>query len=346
MADVLVRRASVRVPMTPDAHGTVELDGPYDVGLSLPCLGTASDPTWRGDRQRVDLAGRTPEGPVAFRARAVDGRSARCVGCRRRLDGRPARAPRRPPRRPRELRFDHPVLDDANRRNPGMRHAAAGLVVDGLIARILGQRVLTWRPPGPGRHVPRGWAGRRRARSSCSCRPTTSASPRCRRGGSTSVASSGTGPARSWPCAATPAGWPRWSTCRSPRPTADASDPRPRPLDGERRGPGGPRRPRRHRRRRSTGSATSCAVLHRQVPWLGPGDARPGRSVGRPAGPGGAARVPERPPDPALRPRRADAAASRTSEPGPAADVDATLANVRSIRSRPGCRWPSLASDR
>ncbi len=130
--------------MTPDAHGTVELDGPYDVALSLPCLGTASDPTWRGNRQRVDLAGRTPDGPVALRARAVDG----CleldawgagadwmVG---RLEHLAARHDD-----PRELRFDHPVLDDANRRNPGMRHAPAGLVVDGLIARILGQRVLT-----------------------------------------------------------------------------------------------------------------------------------------------------------------------------------------------------------
>ena len=130
--------------MTPDAPGTVELDGPYDVGLSLPCLGTASDPTWRGDRQRVDLAGRTPEGPVALRARAVDGRleldawGAGADWMVGRLEHLAAHHDD-----PRALRFDHPVLDDANRRNPGMRHAAAGLVVDGLIARILGQRVLT-----------------------------------------------------------------------------------------------------------------------------------------------------------------------------------------------------------
>lgn len=130
--------------MSPDAHGTVELDGPYDVSLSLPCLGTASDPTWRGDRHRVDLAGRTPEGPVALRAGAVDGHleldawgdgAAWMVARLERLAARHDD--------PRPLRFDHPVLDDANRRHAGMRHAPSGLVVDALLARILGQRVLT-----------------------------------------------------------------------------------------------------------------------------------------------------------------------------------------------------------
>jgi 3-methyladenine DNA glycosylase/8-oxoguanine DNA glycosylase len=130
--------------MTPDAHGTVELDGPYDVGLSMPCLGTASDPTWRGDRQRVELAGRTPEGPVALRARVRDGHlgldawgpgAGWMAG---RLEHLAARHDD-----PRGLRFDHPALDESNRRHAGMRHAPTGLVVDALLARVLGQRVLT-----------------------------------------------------------------------------------------------------------------------------------------------------------------------------------------------------------
>lgn len=129
--------------MRPDAHGTVELDGPYDVGLSMPCLGTASDPTWRGDRTRVELAGRTPEGPVAVRARADDGHlrlDAWGPGAGwmvARLDGLAARHDD-----PRLLQFGHPVLDETNRRRAGMRHAPTGLVVDGLLARVLGQRVL------------------------------------------------------------------------------------------------------------------------------------------------------------------------------------------------------------
>jgi 3-methyladenine DNA glycosylase/8-oxoguanine DNA glycosylase len=130
--------------MSPDAHGTVELDGPYDVGRSLPCLGTASDPTWRGDRQQVELAGRTPDGPVALRARAVDGNlglDAWGPGAGWMLGRLEHLAARHDD--PRLLRFDHPVLDEVNRRHAGMRHAPSGLVVDGLLARILGQRVLT-----------------------------------------------------------------------------------------------------------------------------------------------------------------------------------------------------------
>ena len=43
---------------------------------------------------------------------------------------------------PRTVRFDHPALDELNRRHPGLRHAATGLVVDALLGRVLGQRVL------------------------------------------------------------------------------------------------------------------------------------------------------------------------------------------------------------
>lgn len=129
--------------MSPDAHGTVELDGPYDVGLSMPSLGTATEPTWRCDRGRVELAGRTPEGPVALRAQVRGG----CLQLDAWGEGATwmvARAEHLAARHddPRELSFGHPVLDDANRRHAGMRHAPTGLVVDALLARVLGQRVL------------------------------------------------------------------------------------------------------------------------------------------------------------------------------------------------------------
>jgi len=130
--------------MSPDAHGTVEVDGPYDVALSIPRLGTVSEPTWRHRGEHVEVAGRTPDGPVAFRARATGGRlSLDALGpgadwMVQRLPHLAAAADD-----PRLVRFDHPVLDEVNRRHPGMRHAATGLVVDALLGRILGQRVLT-----------------------------------------------------------------------------------------------------------------------------------------------------------------------------------------------------------
>lgn len=129
--------------MGPDAHRSVELDGPFDVALSIPSLGTLSEPTWRSRGDAVHLAGRTPEGPTAFRARVSDGRlevdawgpGAGWITSRtEHLAGRHDD--------PRRVRFDHPVLDDLNRRHAGMRHAATGLVVDALLGRVLGQRVL------------------------------------------------------------------------------------------------------------------------------------------------------------------------------------------------------------
>jgi len=130
--------------MPPDAHGTIEVDGPYDPALSIPRLGTATDPTWRQRGREVAVAGRTPDGPVAFRARTSAGRLAVDAWG----DGAGwivARLPQlaAPADDPRGLRFDHPVLDEVNRRHPGMRHAATGLVVDSLLNRVLGQRVLT-----------------------------------------------------------------------------------------------------------------------------------------------------------------------------------------------------------
>jgi 3-methyladenine DNA glycosylase/8-oxoguanine DNA glycosylase len=128
---------------TPDARGTVEVDGPYDVALSIPRLGTVSEPTWRHRGEHVELAGRTPEGPVAFRARSTSGTltvEAWGPGAAWITDRLPHLAAHGDD--PRPLRFDHPVLDETNRRHPGLRHAATGLVVDALLGRVLGQRVL------------------------------------------------------------------------------------------------------------------------------------------------------------------------------------------------------------
>ena len=129
--------------VTPDAWGRVEVDGPYDVALSIPRLGTVSEPTWRHRGEHVEVAGRTPEGPVTFRARAADGElhvDAWGEGAGWIVGRLPALAAHRDD--PRPLWFDHPTLDETNRRNPGMRHAATGLVVDALLGRVLGQRVL------------------------------------------------------------------------------------------------------------------------------------------------------------------------------------------------------------
>jgi 3-methyladenine DNA glycosylase/8-oxoguanine DNA glycosylase len=129
--------------MSPDARGTVDVDGPYDVALSIPRLGTVSEPTWRHRGAHVDVAGRTPEGAVAFRARAAEGRlavEAWGEGAGWIVDRLPMLAAHGDD--PRRIHFGHPVLDETNRRHPGMRHAATGLVVDALLARVVGQRVL------------------------------------------------------------------------------------------------------------------------------------------------------------------------------------------------------------
>ncbi len=129
--------------MTPDAHATVDLDGPYDVAGSIPSLGTVTEPTWRHRAGTVSVAGRTPDGPVSARVR-VDG--ARLVvdawGAGAHWMAGRALALAAPHDDPRRLRFDHPRLDETNRRHPGVRHGATGLVVDGLLGRVLGQRVL------------------------------------------------------------------------------------------------------------------------------------------------------------------------------------------------------------
>lgn len=126
-----------------DAAIRVPLDGPFDVVRSLPTLGTATDPTWQGRAGVVAFAGRSPAGPVTARARvAGDDLEVEAWGpgagwlCER----GPQLAAHHDD--PRTLTFGHEHLDEINRRNPGLRHAATGLVVDGLLGRIPGQRVL------------------------------------------------------------------------------------------------------------------------------------------------------------------------------------------------------------
>lgn len=131
------------MPTTPDACASVELDGPYDVAGSIPRLGTASEPTWRRRGEDVEVSGRTPGGPVAFRVRSGSGRltvEAWGPGAGWIVDRLPHLAAHDDD--PRSLRFDHAVLDETNRRHPGLRHGATGLVVDALLGRVLGQRVL------------------------------------------------------------------------------------------------------------------------------------------------------------------------------------------------------------
>lgn len=127
-----------------DASARVPLDGPYRVGLSIPTSGTVTEPTHRHDRDTdtVSFAGNTPDGPIGARVRVrhdhleIDAWGAGANWIVARADALAAHDDD-----PRRLRFGHDVLDEVNRRNPGLRHAATGLVVDVLLARVLGQRV-------------------------------------------------------------------------------------------------------------------------------------------------------------------------------------------------------------
>lgn len=139
--------ASTVVSPTPkpaDASARIPIDGPYHVGLSIPTLGTVTEPTRRFDRATgtVNFAGHTPEGAMAARVRArrdhleIDAWGDGAAWIVSRGDALAAHDDD-----PRRLRFDHEALDEANRRHPGLRHAATGLVVDVVLARVLGQRV-------------------------------------------------------------------------------------------------------------------------------------------------------------------------------------------------------------
>ena len=127
----------------PDASAVVELDGPWSARLAVPWHGHTIDPTHVGRPDSVRYAGRTPEGPVSVVLRptagalALDAWGAGAGWVASRADALAAHDDD-----PRGLRFDEPRLDDANHRHPGLRHGAHGLVVDALLARVLGQRVL------------------------------------------------------------------------------------------------------------------------------------------------------------------------------------------------------------
>lgn len=127
----------------PDLRTTVELDGPYSVRHSLPGSGASIDHTYRSRPDSVNFAVRTPDGPVSVRARTADGALVLDLwgeGSQWMADRGPALAGYHDD--PRELRFGHEKLDELNRRHPGLRHGAHGCVVDDLLSRVLGQRVL------------------------------------------------------------------------------------------------------------------------------------------------------------------------------------------------------------
>lgn len=145
------------MPPVADARAVVDVDGPLTARHVVLSSGTAADPThWaRGDEVR--FAANTPDGPVAVRLRVErnDGHGSRAT-----VDGWgdgaawvTARAPALCgiADDPRPLRFDDERLDELNRRHPGLRHGATGCVVDSLLGRILGQRVLA-------REASRSWA--------------------------------------------------------------------------------------------------------------------------------------------------------------------------------------------
>ena len=126
-----------------DAIVVVDLDGPYSVRHALPGQGHTIDPTYAARPDSVRFAARTPEGPAAVRVRSAGGRltlEAWGAGGGWIADRADAFAARGDD--PRSLHFDDDRLDQLNRRHPDLRHAAHGCVVDSLLSRAIGQRVL------------------------------------------------------------------------------------------------------------------------------------------------------------------------------------------------------------
>lgn len=147
MAIILVRGAgTVDRRMTSDARAEVELDGPYSLRRSIAGNDTTMDPTYVTRPDVVRFATRTPAGPVSVAARVEGDRlviDAWGEGAGWMTAPARARALSGIDDDPRDLRFGHPRLDELNRRFAGMRHGAHGCVVDNLLARVIGQRVLS-----------------------------------------------------------------------------------------------------------------------------------------------------------------------------------------------------------
>ena len=136
--------AAVTPSSSPDVRVTIALDGPYDVRHALAGSGATMDATHASRPESVRWAARTPEGPVTARAHVVDSHlvvEAWGDGAGWLTSREDQLAARHDDARP--VRFDHERLDELNRRNPGLRHAAPGHVVDHLLARVFGQRVLS-----------------------------------------------------------------------------------------------------------------------------------------------------------------------------------------------------------
>lgn len=126
-----------------DARARVELDGPYSPRHSLPGSGVTIDPTRQVHREAVRFAARTPNGPVTVSVQVNTGAlvvDAWGEGAGWMIERAEALAA--PTDDPRVLVFGDQRIDELNRRHPGLRHGATGCVVDALLARVLGQRVL------------------------------------------------------------------------------------------------------------------------------------------------------------------------------------------------------------
>lgn len=132
--------------MTPDVVSHLEVDGVVEPRHALGGYHLAGDPTRRARPDgSVVFTARTPAGEVSAHLEPGAGAGATTLSCwGPGADWMAARhgALAGAHDDPRSLTFDHDRLDELNRRHPGLRHGATGAVVDGLLARTLGQRVL------------------------------------------------------------------------------------------------------------------------------------------------------------------------------------------------------------
>ena len=130
-------------PNAADAVAVVDLEGPYSVRHALPGQGHTIDPTYVARADSVCFAARTPAGPAAIRARVAGGvLTVEAWGGGGGWITDRARELAAIHDDPRSLHFGDDRLDELNRRHPDLRHAAHGCVVDSLLSRAIGQRVL------------------------------------------------------------------------------------------------------------------------------------------------------------------------------------------------------------